>query len=87
MFVINYSGHQKSKGTAERSLNDFRKVIEALRKMYPACYIPDIPKQTASIDLPQSIFEFRKTPMECAQVENFIQKLRKIKYLLECDTV
>jgi hypothetical protein len=53
-------------------LNDFRKVIEALRKMYPACYIPDIPKQAASIDLPQSIFEFRKTPMECAQVENFI---------------
>ena len=52
MFVVQYSGHQKSKGKAERSLNDFRKVIEALRKLYPGCFVPDIPKQAASIDLP-----------------------------------
>lgn len=87
MFIVHFSGHTKSKGKAERSLSDFRKVIEALRKLYPACFIPDIPKQAASIDLPQSIFDFRKTPMECAQVESFTQKLKKIPFLIECDTV
>ena len=52
MFIVHFSGHTKSKGKAERSINDFRKVNDALRKLYPGCYVPDIPKQTASIDLP-----------------------------------
>ena len=49
--------------------------------------MPIIPKQQASIDLPQSIFDFRKTPMECAQVENFCRKLRNCQYLLDSDAV
>jgi len=44
LFIVHFSGHQKSKGKAERSLNDFRKVIDALRKLYPGCFVPDIPK-------------------------------------------
>ena len=49
--------------------------------------MPIIPKQYATIDLPQSIFDFRKTPMECAQVENFCRKLRNCQYLLDSDAV
>ncbi len=40
MFVVQYSGTQKGKGHAERSLNDFRKLVDALRKLYPGCYVP-----------------------------------------------
>jgi len=44
-------------------------------------------KQQPTIDLPQSIFDFRKTPMECALVENFSRKLRQCKYLIESEAV
>jgi hypothetical protein len=64
MFVLQYSGSQKGKGNAERGLNDFRKLVDALKKLYPGCFVPMLPKQTNSADLPMSIFEFRKTPME-----------------------
>lgn len=37
--------------------------------------------------MPQQIFDFRKTAMECAQVENFCVKLKQISYLFESDTV
>lgn len=87
MFIIEYSGQQKGKGNAERSLNDFRKLVDALKKLYPGCYVPLLTKQNASIDLPQSIFDFRKTPLECAQVESFIAKVKKIPYLMESDTL
>ena len=50
-------------------------------------YVPMIPKQSVSIDLPQSIFDFRRTPMEVAQVENFCRKLKECAYLLESDAV
>jgi len=30
VFLVQWSGHQKSKGTAERSLSDFRKLASAL---------------------------------------------------------
>jgi len=30
VFLVYWSGHQKSKGTAERSLSDFRKLASAL---------------------------------------------------------
>ena len=87
MFVLQYSGNQNRKGNTERSLNDFRKLIDALKKLYPGCYVPLMPKQSSSVDLPQSIFEFRKTPMENNQVESFISKVKKIAYLIDSDTV
>lgn len=71
----------------ERTLNDFRKLGTSLQKLFPGCYVPIIAKQSATIDLPQSIFDFRKTPMECAQVDSFCRKLRNCQYLLDSDAV
>jgi len=79
--------HGESSVVSERTLNDFRKLGASLQRLFPGCYVPIIPKQQASIDLPQSIFDFRKTPMECAQVENFCRKLKNCQYLLDSDCV
>lgn len=86
VFVVTHSGQSKGKGTAERSLNDFRQLVAALKKLYPGCYVPQLPKQQASIDMPQSIFDFRKTPLECQQVTLFLGKLKRTAYLMESDT-
>ena len=58
--------HGEKAVVTERTLSDFRKLGNSLQKLYPGCFVPIIPKQSVSIDLPQSIFDFRKTPMECA---------------------
>ena len=36
----------------ERKLSDFRKLGTSLQKLFPGIYVPIIPKQQASIDLP-----------------------------------
>jgi hypothetical protein len=51
-FNIQFSGFQKSKGSAERNIKDIRRLISALQKLYPGCYIPLVTKNFASIDLP-----------------------------------
>lgn len=71
----------------ERTLSDFRKLGSSLQKLFPGCYTPLIPRWSASENLPQSIFDFRKTPLECAQVDNFCRKLKQCQYLLDSDCV
>ena len=72
LFVVNFSSISSSRyfgtkeATSERTYNDFMKLGQALLKQFPGCFVPIIIKQQASIDLPQTIFDFRKTPMELA---------------------
>ena len=92
LFQVNFtSQHNKYMGDestqTERTLSDFRKLGQSLQKLFPGCYIPLIPRWSASENLPQSIFDFRKTPLECAQVDNFCRKLKQCQYLLDSDCV
>lgn len=82
LFVVTFSSISSSRylgskeAVSERTYRDFYKLGQALQKQFPGCFVPIIIKQQASIDLPQAIFDFRKTPMELSQVENFCRKLR-----------
>ena len=93
LFVVKFASISSSRylgskeAVSERTFNDFFKLGQALQKQFPGCFVPIIVKQQASIDLPQQIFEFRKTPMEFAQVDNFCRKLRSCNYLLDSDAV
>jgi hypothetical protein len=82
LFVVKFSNIRSSRylGSnellSERTFSDFCKLGQVLQKQFPGCFVPIIVRQQPSVDLPQNIFEFRKTPMELAQVENMCRKIR-----------
>ena len=82
LFVVKFSSISSSRylgskeATSERTFSDFYKLGVALVKQFPGCFVPIIVKQSTSLDLPPAIYDFRKTPMELAQIENFCRKIR-----------
>ena len=44
--------HGENAVVTERTLSDFRKLGKSLQKLFPGCYVPIIPKEAPSIDLP-----------------------------------
>jgi hypothetical protein len=85
--IVGLGDSHRNKGNLERKYSDFKKLAETLKKFFPGCYVPSLPNQNSTESMPQNIFDFRKTLMECALIESFCNKIKTCPYLMDCEVI